>query len=167
MSEKNEGAGAHGEGRDTPSNPGARVKLQEVVEAMDAGGDLELTWYVDRVTGEVVLDADGVDDEDLPVSREELRGSARFVCIPADETHDAYEDMQAFIETVQDDELARLLSNAIAGKGAFRGFKDVLLSVPKERERWFAFQAQRVEQRAREWLEAEGIPYDERESQPG
>ena len=45
-----------------------------------------------------------------------------------------------------------LLEVAIAGKGAFRRFKDVLVRAPAERERWFRFRDERVDGRIREWL---------------
>ena len=61
--------------------------------------------------------------------------------------------MQDFIATVEDERLAKLLEVAINGKGAFRRFKDVLLNYPEESERWFKFKDDRIEERAREWLD--------------
>lgn len=46
---------------------------------------------------------------------------------------------------------------AINGSGAFRRFKDVLLYYPEERERWFRFKDERMEQRALECLDEIGI----------
>lgn len=46
---------------------------------------------------------------------------------------------------------------AINGKGAFRRFKDVLLRYPEERERWFRFKDERMQERALEWLDCIGI----------
>ena len=68
--------------------------------------------------------------------------------------------MEAFIETVATARLRDQLSRAIAGKGAFRRFKDTLLDAPAERERWFAFQAARQRERALEWLRSEGLAPD-------
>jgi len=61
--------------------------------------------------------------------------------------------MEDFIATVEDEHLAELLEVAINGKGAFRRFKDVLLNYLEERERWFKFKDERMEQRALEWLD--------------
>jgi hypothetical protein len=61
--------------------------------------------------------------------------------------------MQAFIATVENEHLTELLEVAINGKGAFRRFKDVLLSYPEERERWFKFKDDRMEERALKWLD--------------
>ena len=60
--------------------------------------------------------------------------------------------MVDFIATVKDKRLVELLEVAINGKGAFRRFKDVLLNYPDERERWFQFRDDRVQEKALEWL---------------
>jgi hypothetical protein len=60
--------------------------------------------------------------------------------------------MVDFIATVKDERLVELLEVAINGKGAFRRFKDVLLNYPEERERWFQFKDDRMEEKALEWL---------------
>jgi hypothetical protein len=81
----------------------------------------------------------------------------RFVEVPKAESRDGYSDMEAFIDTVQDRRFQNRLWCAIQGKGAFRRFKDTLFDDPRERERWFAFQNERVQQRVLEWLEDEEI----------
>ena len=73
--------------------------------------------------------------------------------IPKAEFQEGYEDMQDFIATVKDEHLAELLEVAINGKGAFRRFKDVLINYPEEREGWFKFKDERMEERALEWLD--------------
>jgi len=97
--------------------------------------------------------------------KEEVRQAAaveagygtRFVAIPRLESWESYGDMQDFIDTVRDAHLRERLEVAIKGRGAFRRFKDVLERYPRERERWFTFQNDRMLQRAREWLESLGI----------
>jgi hypothetical protein len=65
--------------------------------------------------------------------------------------------MEAFIETVEDDQVRPWLWRLIQGRGAFRRFKDALLDYPDLRERWFAFRDARAEQRMMDWLEVRGI----------
>lgn len=60
--------------------------------------------------------------------------------------------MAAFAEMVQDQHLRELLERAIGGKGASRRFKDVLLRVPDERERWFRFEAQAMHTALERWV---------------
>ncbi len=81
----------------------------------------------------------------------------RCIEIPRRESRDGYGDMEAFIETVSDQRLQDRLWRAIGGRGAFRYFKDTLLDYPKERERWLAFEQERIKQRVLEWLEDEEI----------
>ncbi len=83
--------------------------------------------------------------------------SSRYVGIPQDDSHTAYNDMEDFIGTVQDDYLRGCLSSAIVGQGAFRRFKDVLLDDLRERDRWFAFKDEQVQQRALGWLATQDI----------
>ena len=60
--------------------------------------------------------------------------------------------MRDFIATLDNEHLTELLEVAINGKGAFRRFKDVLLSYPEEREQWFEFKGGRMRERALGWL---------------
>lgn len=50
-----------------------------------------------------------------------------------------------------------LLERAIAGRGAFRRFKDTLFDFPELRKSWFAFHDARMIRRALQWLADEGL----------
>ena len=76
---------------------------------------------------------------------------------------DGYRDMLDFIDTVANANLTGRLDAAVRGRGAFRRFKDVLVSWPAERERWYAFSDDRHRGRARAWLTDAGY----RTSPPG
>lgn len=89
--------------------------------------------------------------------RVEAGFGARFIRVPRPEPHESYEDIEAFIDTVRNAGLREQLWIAVRGRGAFRRFKDVLADHPVERERWFAFKAERVRERVLEWLAEEGI----------
>jgi len=84
--------------------------------------------------------------------RVEAEFSSRVVAIPRVESYEAYDDMQRFITTIKDARLYDRLSYATQGRGAFGRFRDVLLDYPAERERWFAFQNARLQERIRDWL---------------
>jgi predicted nucleotidyltransferase len=58
---------------------------------------------------------------------------------------------------VRDSRARDLLERAIAGRGAFRRFKDTLLDLPELRQAWFAFHDVRMEWRAIEWLADRGL----------
>jgi hypothetical protein len=82
---------------------------------------------------------------------------SRFIGIPSEDSHEGYRDMEAFIITIRNPHLQERLERAISGRGAFRYFKDVLLDYPVERERWFQFKRDRLQQRIRDWLESQAI----------
>ncbi len=63
----------------------------------------------------------------------------RYIEIPSDDRHEAYRDMEEFIDTVQDSRLQAWLARAIVGRGAFRRFGDALSGNFHERRRWFEF----------------------------
>ncbi len=119
----------------------------------------ESSWVLDTETGEVLLISNAVDDDDLPVPRTEMEDddTGRFLWIEPEESREAYRDMEDFVATVSAAQLRDLLDVAIAGKGAFRRFKDVLARSPAELERWFEFRQRRLGTRAREWLAGNDI----------
>jgi len=132
-----------------------RIALEELRWAVDAR-DSEYSWVLDTETGEVLRLCE---DDELPLSIEKIEEdqTGRFLGIDPEDPHEWYRDMEEFIATVADSRLRELLVVAIAGKGAFRRFKDVLIQAPHERERWFRFQEERVNGRLRAWLAANGI----------
>ncbi len=67
-----------------------------------------------------------------------------------------YRDMEQFISTIEDPEVADRLSIAITGRGAFRRFKDVLSRWPDLMTRWHGHAEDRQRGRARAWLAEEG-----------
>ena len=93
----------------------------------------------------------------LKADQIEANFGRRYIALPSAEPGEGYRDMEAFISTVRNPHLQERLDRAISGRGAFRYFKDVLLEYPKERERWFQFKQDRLQQRILDWLEAEEI----------
>ena len=85
----------------------------------------------------------------------------RYIRIDRDDPYAGYNDMEAFIYTVENAELRERLDRAIRGRGAFRRFKDLLLDHLDVREDWFAFQDERQRRRALAWLEARRIEVEE------
>jgi hypothetical protein len=69
-------------------------------------------------------------------------------------SREQYRWMERYIPMVEDSELQAKLTRAIDGKGAFRRFKDVLMSYGPERERWFAFRSERLRIFMEAWLNA-------------
>ncbi len=101
--------------------------------------------------------ADWMKDSIRLVETVEAGYGTRFITVPPVGSHEAYEDMADFIVTVTNRRTREHLAEAIAGKRPFRHFKDALENYPQERERWFAFSAERQRQRAVDWLESIGV----------
>ena len=136
---------------------GLNIDLDQLCSAME-DSSYEHDYYLDLNTGEIMLVSDWMDEEESERLRDRIdRNPDRYEQIPKVECYEAYQDMEDFIATVEDRHLAELLEVAINGSGAFRRFKDVLLRYPEERERWFHFKDERMEQRASEWLDEIGI----------
>jgi hypothetical protein len=130
-----------------------KIDIDELYSAME-NSSYENEYYLDLVTGEILLLTEYMDDEEGKDLREKIDDDPdRYELIPKAESHDGYEDMQDFIATVKNEHLSELLEVAISGKGAFRRFKDVLINYPEEKERWFQFKDTRVQAKALEWLD--------------
>jgi len=137
------------------------IDIDELCSAME-NSSYENEYYLDLKTGEILFLSEYMDDEETRKLKDQIEEeSDRYEPIPKAESHEGYEDMQDFIATVEDERLAELLEVAINGRGAFRRFKDVLLRYPEERERWFQFKDERMQQRALEWLDDIGVTLDE------
>ena len=85
------------------------------------------------------------------------RAPSRFVAIEIVPSRIQYQWVSEFVETVEYEPIKVRLEAAINGKGAFRRFKDILLTLPDERRRWFEFRDRRMRTRVREWIEENGI----------
>jgi len=114
----------------------------------------EVHSYLHFDTGEVIRIVDGVAD---PAMHSRIMNDSRYLRIDPVSSREQYRWMERFIATVEDDELRRRLNIAIDGKGAFRRFKDALMSQPVDRERWFAFRSERLRACMDSWLTAHGI----------
>lgn len=113
----------------------------------------EGSWWIDAETGEVWYWRDDEEDDRGfdPVERGDAR---RIHPLPSRE---GYSDMEDFIAGVPDRRAADLLERAIAGRGAFRRFKDTLFGFPELREMWFGFSDVRMQRRGIEFLVDEGL----------
>lgn len=110
------------------------------------------SWWVDARTGEVWYW--GEDEDDVAFDPDERDDARRVAPLPSSE---AYGDMVDFIARVPDRRAADLLERAIAGRGAFRRFKDTLMEFPELREKWFQFSDVRMQRRAIEFLVDERV----------
>jgi hypothetical protein len=111
----------------------------------------EVHSYLHLDTGEVLRVVDGIAD---PEMHARIASDPNYMRVDPVSSREQYRWMERFIPMVEDPELRERLTRAIDGKGAFRRFKDVLMSYGPERERWFAFRSERLRVFMEAWLSA-------------
>jgi hypothetical protein len=139
------------------------VDVDLLAEAMSRGDDDPFEHYLDIETGELIEvpgesgDFD-LDDDELRAERARIDDAptGRFARVPTVETRDAYRRMERFAASLSDVDDRDELLRAIAGKGAFRRFRDLTAEL-KLVDRWRAFEAAAMEIDARDWLATLGI----------
>lgn len=139
---------------------GANVPLRDVPIDWEALEDAfennapEVHSYLHLSTGEVLRVVDGVADPQMHVR---IASDANYLRIDPVSSREQYRWMERFIPMVEEPDLRAKLAQAIDGKGAFRRFKDVLMSFNAERERWFTFRSERLRTFMEAWLTAHAI----------
>lgn len=132
------------------------VDLSMLAEALEDHSDFG-SWWIDPASGAIEerpSDLSGDDgEEDSPFDR-------GFRRIEPLSSRESYADLREFTEHVRDRRARELLERAIAGRGAFRRFKDTLGEFPQLRPAWFAFHDTRMKRRAIEWLAETGLVDD-------
>lgn len=128
-----------------------QVDLPTLAEALEDHSD-DGSWWIDPRTGalESWSRAFADDPDDSP-------GERAFRRVQPLDSSERYADMEDFVGRVTDRRARDLLARAIAGRGAFRRFKDTLHEFPELRTQWFTFHDARMARRAIEWLLAEGL----------
>jgi hypothetical protein len=114
----------------------------------------EVHSYLHLSSGDVLRVVDGVADPDM---HSRISTDAQYLRIESVSSREQYRWMERFIQMVDHPGLRAALMHAIDGKGAFRRFKDVLMSYATERERWFAFRSERLRVFMEAWLAAHAI----------
>jgi hypothetical protein len=129
----------------------------------------EVHSYLHLDSGEVLRVVDGIAD---PEMHTRIISDTSYLRIESVSSREQYRWMERFIQMVDTPPLRAALTQAIDGKGAFRRFKDVLMSQATERERWFTFRSERLRVFMEAWLAAHNItpvarPVWEKSPEPG
>lgn len=151
----------------TVDKRGSRDKLKKMREVPISWESLEDAFennahevhsYLHLETGEVIRVVDGIAD---PTMHSRIMADPLYLRVDPVSSREQYRWMEHFIAEVEDPELKQMLLTAIDGKGAFRRFKDVLLSYPVERDRWFTYRANLLHIYINGWLNAQDIALGE------
>lgn len=144
----NGGVGAPGQPiRDVP------VDWEALEDAFENNAP-EVHSYLHLGTGEVLRVVDGIAD---PEMHARIASDPTYMRVEPVSSREQYRWMERFIPMVEEPDLREQLTAAIDGKGAFRRFKDVLMTFGTERERWFAFRSERLRVFMEAWLGAHAL----------
>ncbi len=144
-----------------------KINWDELESAFDNRRE-DLIYYLDLVTGQVVLEGEGEeaefeDDKDLMEEEGEgdslvRDGTTRLYIEPPGEDEELGW-MEDFVEEAEDldpalrDRLLRVLDES----NALDAFREALRTHPAERDRWFSYRAERVHERIDAWLDANRV----------
>lgn len=132
-----------------------KVKLEEVVEALDFAND-EMQFLYDVKNEKIIMVYDDmVDGVKNPELIEEIE-FGEYISLPENFEINEYQMMEEFILKLPRGNSQRVLAHAIQGKGAFRRFKNRLYDVGLVKE-WYSFRDGAYEKLAREWCEEHNI----------
>jgi hypothetical protein len=143
---------------ETTPQPGAALRDipidWEALEDAFENNAPEVHSYLHVGTGDVLRVVDGVAD---PQMHARIGADPHYLRVDPVSSREQYRWMERYIPMVEDQELTSKLTQAIDGKGAFRRFKDVLMSYGPERERWFTFRSERLRIFMEAWLTAHAL----------
>ena len=130
--------------------------MPDIAEYNDIGSDDAQSFY-NELKGEFYYYHEGFteeDDDDPDVDEEE-----GWLRLPSQRDANEYEMMSDFSASVMYAEKRDQLEIALSGRGAFRRFKD---AVSREgiADEWYKFRDKRYMEFARDWCEANEIPYN-------
>ena len=160
----------------TPPEQKEPVSLNDIVQEMQGISDT-MTVYFQRSTGKFIMVTDEyiyAAERDAPLDdRPEweqniIRETAEvlacedddYVPLPSRCDIHEYAIMERFCSTVENRKIANDLFRSIAGKGAFRRFKDALHRHGIEKH-WYAYKAEAYKEIAREWCEDSCVSWRE------
>jgi hypothetical protein len=135
--------------------PRVTIHADDLIMALE-DHSLEMRFYLDRQTGEVIplFECNDESDED----RERIEAEMdRFVFIDPIPSSVAWDMMEAFVESLQPGQPRRRLEGAIRARHPFRTFKDAVSAYPDLVKAWYAFHDREWTKLAAEWLEEQQI----------
>ena len=140
-----------------------KIDWDELESAFDSRQE-DLVYYLDLVTGQVILEGEGeeneFDDEEegMEAALDEAVAprnatSRLYVGPPGDDDEMAW--MEGFVGEVEktDAQLAERLLDALDGDDPHEAFREALRSRAEHRDRWFAYRSDRLHEVIDGWLD--------------
>jgi hypothetical protein len=129
-----------------------KVDLELLIEAFE-DASAGLNYYVDLETGDVMLVSDTLGFIEAGQQRFEMELTpGRYLAVPEKQSIDFDDDLEAFLERLDDDELARTLEHALDALNPSKSIDAILSQHEEIAADWKRFQRVRVRERAMDWL---------------
>jgi uncharacterized protein UPF0158 len=130
------------------------IVWEDLMQAFE-NTDPELTYFLDRETGEVFSVPSDYDDD--PFWEEVESQEERFLEIPCFDYSQERQLVHRFIQGIANDGLKAMLVKAFVGKQSYGRLNEILSFYPDELERFQAFREELLTGRAGQWLEEHDI----------
>jgi hypothetical protein len=132
-----------------------KIKLDDITDALTTRFDMiEGGFYLDTETGDILLSTEGIDEDDLP---EDLEDNPRYLLIGPLASHESFQIIEDFVDTLGDTKEADKLRDALNRRKPFRQFKDTLHDHTGLSDAWYAFEQKELKHLAEEWCKGNGI----------
>ena len=118
-------------------------------------GQLDKTYYLDRLTGEIFTVPSTSDSSEV---RQQLQNNGeRFLEIPPFDYRSERQIVTEFVAQISDPELKTMLRTSLAGKKPFGKIEDILSFYPQEEERFTLLKDRFLSNRLKTWLEENNL----------
>ena len=136
-----------------------RLEMDALVVAF-AEGDPARSYYLDKESGRVFsLSDDHVDAESQEITVQiEVDGGRRYLQVPKPTIEEELQEQDAFVESLEDDELKTKLTKMIESDHDGSRFQEFVSRQREAREKWTSFCRKRARERAGKWLTTLGLP---------
>jgi hypothetical protein len=137
-----------------------KVDWEELESAFDSGSE-ELTYFLDRITGHVVLEGEGEEDDfdDAgAVGSQALEDQTRLSIEPV-KTAQKIDWIKRFLDEITDldPEFRDELKKALAAENAATALTEVLHQNAEGSDRWYLYRTDRLRELIEDWLEGNGV----------
>jgi hypothetical protein len=131
-----------------------RVDMRGLLDGLQTSDHDPMQYYLDLETGEVLdILVDGYGDSFVDADLQRVEGQPdRYQRVPNVPGRRQYRWMEEFVDGIDEADVADKLRIALAGRGAFGRFREVLQQWPDLRERWYVMRQQLLVDVAVEWL---------------
>jgi hypothetical protein len=135
----------------------SRLDLAALSQALD-DADPDREHYVSIRDGSLWTFVLSESTDETRGRLEEIRAGLgeTHVAVPSVTTQEAYEEIEDFVEGVEDEKVQEALFDAIERKGALRNFREAILQYPDERQRWSQHRKARSSRRLEDFLRSLG-----------